>query len=118
MIEQEATWMARMVKPVRISTKGQVVIPLGVRRKLGIKAGGRLVIVSGQDEALIMKAKRYAESIRGMGKALYGKTREEIESYVRGEREARGEISRSSHGRVQGVCTLGLTRRGLSINPQ
>ena len=90
MIEEEVTWMARMVKPVRISTKGQVVIPLGVRRKLGIKAGDRLVIVSGEDEALIMKAKRYAESIRGMGKGLYGKTREEIDSYVRGEREAWG----------------------------
>lgn len=82
--------MARVVRPVRVSTKGQVVIPLGVRRKLGIKAGDQLVIVSGDTEAIIMKAKRYAESLRGMGKGLYGKTREEIDAYVQGEREAWG----------------------------
>jgi len=79
--------MAREVRPVRVSTKGQVVIPLEVRRKLGIRAGDRLVIVSGDGEALIMKAQRYAESLRGMGKGLYGKTREEIDAYLRGERE-------------------------------
>ncbi len=90
MMEQEVIQMARVVRPVRVSTKGQVVIPLGVRRKLGIKAGDRLVIVSGDSEAIIMKAKRYAESLRGMGKGLYGKTREEIDAYVRGEREAWG----------------------------
>ncbi len=88
MMEREVVRMVRVVRPVRVSTKGQVVIPLGVRRKLGIKAGDQLVIVSGDDEALIMKAKRYAESIRGIGKGLYGKTREEIDAYVRGEREA------------------------------
>jgi len=82
--------VARVVKPIRVSTKGQVVIPLGVRRKLGIKAGDHLVIVSGESEAIIMKAKRYAESLRGMGKGLYGKTREEIDAYVRGERETWG----------------------------
>jgi AbrB family looped-hinge helix DNA binding protein len=82
--------MVRVVRPVRVSTKGQVVIPLGVRRKLGIKPGDQLVIVSGDSEAIIMKAKRYAESLRGMGKGLYGKTREEIDAYVRGEREAWG----------------------------
>ncbi len=82
--------MARVVKLIRVSTKGQVVIPLGVRRKLGIKAGDYLVIVSGESEAIIMKAKRYAESLRGMGKGLYGKTREEIDAYIRGERETWG----------------------------
>ena len=89
-MEEEVTPMARVVRPVRLSTKGQVVIPLGVRRKLGIKPGDQLVIVSGDSEAIIMKAKRYAESLRGMGRGLYGKTREEIDAYVRGEREAWG----------------------------
>lgn len=79
--------MPPVTKPVRVSTKGQVVIPLAVRRKLGIKPGDELVIVSGEDEAILMKAKRYAESLRGLGKGLYGRTREEIDAYVRGERE-------------------------------
>lgn len=80
--------MARLAKPVRVSTKGQVVIPLAVRKRLGIKPGDHLVIVGGDDEAILMKAKRYAESLRGIGRGIYGKTREEIDAYVRGERHA------------------------------
>lgn len=73
--------------PVRMSTKGQVVIPLAIRRRMRIKPGDRLVIVGGENEAIVMKAKRYAESLRGMGGGIYGKTRKEIDDYVRGERE-------------------------------
>ncbi len=80
--------MPPVMKPVRVSTKGQVVIPLAVRRKLGIKAGDQLVIVSDDTEVILMKARRYVETLRGMGKGLYGKTREEIDAYVRGERES------------------------------
>ncbi|TLX93961.1 MAG: AbrB/MazE/SpoVT family DNA-binding domain-containing protein [Thaumarchaeota archaeon] len=80
--------MARIIRPVRVSTKGQMIIPVEVRRKLSIKPGDQLVIVSGDSEAIIMKPKRYAESLRGVGKGLYGKTREEIDAYVQGERRA------------------------------
>ena len=80
--------MRKMTRAVRVSTKGQVVIPLEVRRRMGIRPGDSLVIVSGEDEAILMKARRYAESLRGMGKGLYGRSREEIDAYVRGERQA------------------------------
>ena len=80
--------MRRTTRTVRVSTKGQVVIPLEVRRRLGIRPGDNLVIVSGEDEAILMKARRYAERLRGMGKGLYGRNREEIDAYVRGERQA------------------------------
>ena len=80
--------MRKTTRAVRVSTKGQVVIPLDVRKRLGIRPGDSLVIVSGEDEAILMKARRYAESLRGMGKGLYGRSREEIDAYVRGERQA------------------------------
>lgn len=78
--------MAAETRPVKVSTKGQVVIPLAIRRRLGIKPGDRIVIVGGESEAILMKARRYVESTRGIGKGIYGKTREEIDAYVRGER--------------------------------
>lgn len=78
--------MIRTYRPVRVSTKGQVVIPLAIRRRLGIRPGDRLVIVGGEHEAVLMKAKRYAESLRGMAQGVYGRTREEVDAYVRGER--------------------------------
>lgn len=78
--------MVRTYRRVRVSTKGQVVIPLPVRRQLGIEPGDQLVIVGGENEAILMKAKRYAESLRGIGAGVYGRTREDIDAYVRGER--------------------------------
>ena len=78
--------MVRTYRPVRVSTKGQVVIPLAIRRRLGIKPGDQLVIVGGEHEAVLMKATRYAESLRGIARGIYGRTREEVDAYVRGER--------------------------------
>ncbi len=78
--------MVRTYRPIQVSTKGQVVIPLPVRRQLGIKPGDQVVIIGGEHEAMLMKARRYAESLREIGAGLYGRTREEIDAYVRGER--------------------------------
>ena len=81
--------MERLVQPVRMSTKGELVIPIPqeVRRRMGLRAGDSLILVAGDDEAILMTARRYAESLRGIGRGIYGATREEIDAYVRGERE-------------------------------
>ncbi len=78
--------MATVAKPVRMSTKGQIVIPLELRRQMGIKPGDSLVIVGDQNEATIMTAKRYVESLRGIAGGVYGKTRKEIDAYIKAER--------------------------------
>ncbi len=56
-VREEVMVMVRTYRHVRVSTKGQVVIPLPVRRQLGIEPGDRLVIVGGENEAILMKAK-------------------------------------------------------------
>lgn len=84
--KEEVIPVVPVAKPVRVSTKGQVVIPLAIRRRLGIKPGDQIVIVGGEAEAILMKARRYVESTRGIAKGTYGRTREEIDAYVRGER--------------------------------
>lgn len=77
-------------RSIRVSTKGQVVIPLEIRRSMGIRPGDRLIIIGGDQAAVLMKAKRYAESLRGIAGGVYGGTREEIDAYVRGERQTWG----------------------------
>jgi AbrB family looped-hinge helix DNA binding protein len=69
-----------------MSTKGQIVIPLEIRRRMGVKPGDDLVIIVGDGEVTLMTAKRYAESLRGTAQGIYGRTREEIDAYVREER--------------------------------
>ncbi|MYE13957.1 MAG: AbrB/MazE/SpoVT family DNA-binding domain-containing protein [Gammaproteobacteria bacterium] len=42
------------VATTRMSSKGQVVIPEGIRRLLGLKAGSQFVVVAGHD-AIVLK---------------------------------------------------------------
>ncbi len=78
--------MGSRARAVRMSTKGQIVIPLEIRRRMGVKPGDDLVIIGGDGEVTLMTAKRYAESLRGTAQGIYGRTREEIDAYVREER--------------------------------
>jgi len=80
--------MRAVARQVRLSTKGQVVLPLDVRKRMGLKPGDRLVVVGEDDMATLMTPKRYAESLRGTGRGIYGKSRAEIDAYVRRERRA------------------------------
>ena len=50
-----------------------------------------MVIVSGDHEAIVMKPGRYAESLKGMAKGMFGRTREEIDALVRAERQTWGK---------------------------
>ncbi len=81
----------RTYRSVRVGTEGQIVIPAAIRRRLGIKPGDQMVIVAGEREAVLMARKRYAESLRGIARGIYGRTREEVDAYVRGERDQRVE---------------------------
>ncbi len=81
----------RTYRSVRVGTEGQIVIPAAIRRRLGIKPGDQMVIVAGEREAVLMTGKRYAESLRGIARGIYGRTREEVDAYVRGERDQRVE---------------------------
>ena len=42
------------IATTKMSSKGQVVIPEGVRQHLGLKAGSRFVVVAG-DDAVVLK---------------------------------------------------------------
>jgi len=46
--------MRATAKVVRLSSKGQVVIPIAVRRRLGLKAGQPLAVRTGSGEKLIL----------------------------------------------------------------
>lgn len=78
--------MVPVAKQVRLSTKGQLVLPLEVRKRMRLRPGDRLIVVGEDDMATLMTPQRYAESLRGVAKGTYGRTRADIDAYVRGER--------------------------------
>lgn len=75
-------------KSVKLSKKGQIVIPLEIREKMGIKVGEKVVIFEKENEVLLLTPKKYAEYTKGLLKGTWGSTQEEVEAYIREERES------------------------------
>ncbi len=57
-----------MMEVVSVSSKGQVVIPEKVRKKLGIKAGSRLVLFEKEGSILLKSEGAVVRQIEGDGK--------------------------------------------------
>lgn len=83
---------ARMV---RLGRKGQMVLPKEIREALGLKEGDSLIVALGEGQAVLLTPERYAALTRGMLKGTWGRTKEEIEQYLDGER---GSWARSGRG--------------------
>ena len=73
-------------KLVKLSKKGQVVIPQEIREKMGIKTGEKLVIFTRGDETVMLTPQKYAEYTCGLMKGTWGSTKREVEEYINEER--------------------------------
>jgi AbrB family looped-hinge helix DNA binding protein len=73
-------------KLVKLSKKGQVVIPQEIREKMGIKTGEKLVIFIRGDETVMLTPQKYAEYTCGLMKGTWGSTKKEVEEYINEER--------------------------------
>lgn len=72
---------------VKLSRKGQIVIPKEIRENLGIKAGTRLTATLKQGEIILTPPEKYAKQTRGLLKGTWGRTKEQIEDYLAKERD-------------------------------
>jgi AbrB family looped-hinge helix DNA binding protein len=73
-------------KLVKLSKKGQVVIPQEIREKMGIKIGEKLIIFIRGDETVMLTPQKYAEYTCGLMKGTWGSTKKEVEEYINEER--------------------------------
>jgi antitoxin ChpS len=77
-----------IAKSVRLSRKGQLVIPKGMRDALGVKEGDELVVVLEGQRMVLARPQTYARSTRGSLKGAWGKRRRDIERYLARERQS------------------------------
>ena len=49
----------------RLSSKGQVTIPVGIRRKLGLKAGENVIFIEGSSNVIITSEQEVKASMSG-----------------------------------------------------
>jgi AbrB family looped-hinge helix DNA binding protein len=77
-----------MSKSVKLSRKGQFVLPREMREALGLKEGDTLLLTLRDDQVTITRAADFARATRGSLKGTWGSDRREIELYLKGERQS------------------------------
>ena len=77
-----------MTKSVRLSKKGQFVIPKEMRDALRLKAGEKLQVTLDGDKVILTRPEKYAQATRGLLKGTWGKSRREVERYLGRERRS------------------------------
>ena len=75
-------------KSVRLSKKGQLVLPSKIRKALGVKEGDELLVTLDGKRVILTPAEHHAKRTRGLLKGTWGKTGEEVGSYIERERES------------------------------
>jgi AbrB family looped-hinge helix DNA binding protein len=78
-----------MQSSAKITSKGQITIPLKVRTALGVKEGDKLVFEQNGDEMVVrpMKKESPFAKYQGIGTPGIGKGREAVIKYVRSLRD-------------------------------
>lgn len=73
----------------KISSKHQITLPIEAVRRLGLEPGDRLAVRVEDDRIVLRPQPRdWVEYYRGRLKGVYGSTTEEIDEYIRKERES------------------------------
>lgn len=75
-------------KSVRLSKKGQLVIPKDIREVLGIKEGDVLLVSLEDGRVVLTPPGHYATATRGALRGTWGKDRREVERYLERERRS------------------------------
>lgn len=80
---------APQVAVTKISSKNQITLPVAAVRQLGLRPGDRLTVRL-EDNRIVLKPrpKNWVEYYRGRLRGVYGATVEEMDEYVRKERES------------------------------
>ncbi|HUO83793.1 MAG TPA: AbrB/MazE/SpoVT family DNA-binding domain-containing protein [Thermoanaerobaculia bacterium] len=74
------------ISRVRLSSRGQFVIPKSHRDALGLEEGSELVILRREDTLVLIRAEDFAEATRGRLRGVWGRSAAEVEAYLSGER--------------------------------
>lgn len=84
------------VATAKLSSKHQITLPVEVVRRLGLEPGDRLAVRVEEDRIVLRPRPRdWVEYYRGRLRGVYGSSVEEIDEYIRKERESwRGRAER------------------------
>ncbi len=63
-----------MMRPIKLSSKNQIVLPKEAREAMHVKGGDELlVVIKGHTTVILPKPKKYTSALYGKGKGTYPK---------------------------------------------
>jgi len=77
-----------LTKSVRLSRKGQLVIPKEMREALGIREGREVLVTLEAGRVVLTQPHEYARATRGLLKGTWGKGKRVVERYLEKERRS------------------------------
>jgi AbrB family looped-hinge helix DNA binding protein len=76
---------------VTISSRGYLVLPAKLRKEMNLKPGTRVPITRENDKIILQPVYSFKEKLSGITKQSFGKTPQEVETYIEDERKDRQE---------------------------
>ncbi|MBI2266468.1 MAG: AbrB/MazE/SpoVT family DNA-binding domain-containing protein [Armatimonadetes bacterium] len=77
-----------ITKLVKLSRKGQLVLPKKMREEFGVGEGDEVVATLEENCIVLTTSERYAQATRGLLIGAWGRNKTEVSSYIEKEREA------------------------------
>src|SRR5207249_2366739 len=77
-----------IARSVRLSKKGQFVIPKAMREAMGVKEGDEILVTLEEGKVVLTRPREYARATRGLLKGTWGKSRRAVERYIERERRS------------------------------
>ena len=74
---------------VTISNRGYVVLPAKLRKEMNLKAGTRVLLTKEDDKIILQPVYSFTEKLSGITRKSFGKTPQEIDEFIRKDREDR-----------------------------
>ena len=75
-------------KSVRLSKKGQLVLPKAMRDALGVKDGDALLATLEDGRVVLARPAQFAKATRGLMRGAWGHTVQEVAHFVDSERKS------------------------------
>jgi AbrB family looped-hinge helix DNA binding protein len=75
-------------RSVRLSKKGQLVIPKEMRDALQVRDGDEILLTLEERRVVVSKAAEHARAARGALRGTWGKGKRAIDRYLEGERRS------------------------------
>lgn len=72
-----------------ISSRGYIVLPAKIRKKMNLHPGTRVLLSTMDDKIVIQPIPSFTEKLSGITKRSFGITPQEVEDYLQTDRENR-----------------------------